>query len=96
MKFVPPELTRRAGSDRPGGRAKKRKVFIVAIQKYKPEITLQKTILCPTGVGHELRSALENGRKNVERSRVLISEIKSVVEQSRLAINASRHLIFKS
>lgn len=66
------------------------------IQKYKPEKTLQKTILCPTGVGHELRSALENGRKNVERSRVLISEMKSVVEQSRLAINASRRLIFKS
>ena len=68
----------------------------MAIQKCKPEITLQKTILCPTGVGHELRSALENGRKNVERGRVLISEMKSVVEQSRLAINASRRLIFKS
>ena len=58
--------------------------------EYKPSIMLQKAILSTTGVAHQLRNAVENGRREMERSRILMKETKKVIEQSKLVIISSQ------
>jgi hypothetical protein len=67
----------------------------IATSEYKPNITLQETILCVTGVGDEIRKRINEGRKNVEKSRRLIKETKTILEQSTLIILDSQRLTSK-
>jgi hypothetical protein len=57
------------------------------------EETRTGTIQAQKKVADQLRSIIEQGRRTVEESRFLHKEIQTVLEQSRLALLASHHLI---
>jgi hypothetical protein len=67
----------------------------IATSEYKPTIKLQEAILHVTKVGYNLRQAMNESRKNIDRSRRLIKETKVVLEQSRLIILGHQRASFK-
>jgi hypothetical protein len=63
--------------------------------EYKPHIKLQQGILHVTSVGYNLRKAMNESRKNIDRSRQLIKETKVILEQSRLIMLGLQRATFK-
>jgi hypothetical protein len=66
-----------------------------ATSEDKLTIKLQEAILHATSVGYKLRKTINEGRKNIDRSRRLIKETKVVLEQSRLIMLGSQRATFK-
>jgi hypothetical protein len=67
----------------------------IATSEYKLNIKLQKAILHATSLGYNLRKAMNESHKNIDRSRRLIKEAKVVLEQSRLIMLGCQRAIFK-
>jgi hypothetical protein len=66
-----------------------------ATSEDKLTIRLQDTILHATSVGYKLRKTINEGWKNIDRSRRLIKETKVVLEQSRFIMLRTQRATFK-